>query len=505
MPEQPDKPIEEQLKAWARKRRQEAGAPPELHPATRRMLQEEVARTFARKPSEPAAAPAVGFRVFWPRLALIGSLCMVAVILAGILLPRLGRTKSKAQEIALLSEQEKKAPAQSQTAGTASMENPPQSAPTLAEPPAAGRDVAAARSGFRDEKLKDAEPSDRNEASRKLEASRSVNVADAAKSQGAKPMPGESQIVTRRARSSKEPGQELMRQRYGLTPLQSDRDSVRDSGSTTSRQVPAAPPVQTPAVAAAQGALKSANARPSDGGGLAGGIAAQAATGTAESDRLGGLTTGGRSLKLELSGGESARSGSGAVFAYLAATNPAPAGQRFTQIRPYRVNLNSPPPLNVLQSFQVEQNGRQVHVLDDDGSVYDGLMGQAPLGEATKHAPDSLATTAESKQAAERVQIASAPLPAAPVTLANGFFRVEGTNRTLNQLVVFEGNFLEATNRPGDLLLGAKLDLNQTVAGPRQSGLVQGQTFPRALIQGQVIIGGTNRMEINAAPALRSE
>jgi hypothetical protein len=35
--------------------------------------------------------------------------------------------------------------------------------------------------------------------------------------------------------------------------------------------------------------------------------------------------------------------------------------------------------------------------------------------------------------------------------------------------------------------------------------LVQGQTFPRALIQGQVIIGGTNRMEINAAPALRSE
>jgi hypothetical protein len=71
--------------------------------------------------------------------------------------------------------------------------------------------------------------------------------------------------------------------------------------------------------------------------------------------------------------------------------------------------------------------------------------------------------------------------------------------------VVFEGNFLDTTNRPGDLLLGAKLDLNQPVAGPRPSGLVQGQPFPRALIQGQVIIGGTNRMEINAAPALRSE
>src|SRR5207245_6054564 len=97
MPDDPNRNLEEQLTAWARKRRDEAGAPFELHPATRKLLQDEVARTFPKKSNEPAPEHAGWLKIFWPRFALAGSLCLAMVILAGILLPSLARSTSKAQ------------------------------------------------------------------------------------------------------------------------------------------------------------------------------------------------------------------------------------------------------------------------------------------------------------------------------------------------------------------------------------------------------------------------
>jgi len=48
MANEPERPIETLLHAAAKKRRDEAGAPFELHPADRRVLQGEVARRFAK-------------------------------------------------------------------------------------------------------------------------------------------------------------------------------------------------------------------------------------------------------------------------------------------------------------------------------------------------------------------------------------------------------------------------------------------------------------------------
>ena len=64
------------LRACARKRREDAGAPLELPPATRRRLQAEVARTHGGI----ARAPRAGWRgllAFWPRLALATALFLV--------------------------------------------------------------------------------------------------------------------------------------------------------------------------------------------------------------------------------------------------------------------------------------------------------------------------------------------------------------------------------------------------------------------------------------------
>ena len=62
MANEPERPIEKLLRAAAKKRRDEAGAPFELHPADRRLLQGEVARQFA---SRAAREPLALIEVVW--------------------------------------------------------------------------------------------------------------------------------------------------------------------------------------------------------------------------------------------------------------------------------------------------------------------------------------------------------------------------------------------------------------------------------------------------------
>src|SRR5436305_13435790 len=82
MPVEPDNSkIEELLKSYAKKRRDEMGAPIELHPAVRKMLQGEVAR---QRPTPPADRKSI-FSVllqFWPRFAVAGA----AVVLLSLVL-----------------------------------------------------------------------------------------------------------------------------------------------------------------------------------------------------------------------------------------------------------------------------------------------------------------------------------------------------------------------------------------------------------------------------------
>ena len=62
MPSEPENKIEELLKAYAKKRQEEAGAPFEMHPATRKLLQGEVARrqpVAVSLPEDLAASPQI--------------------------------------------------------------------------------------------------------------------------------------------------------------------------------------------------------------------------------------------------------------------------------------------------------------------------------------------------------------------------------------------------------------------------------------------------------------
>src|SRR6266446_2202503 len=90
----PERPIERLLRACAKKRRNEAGAPPELHPATRRLLQGEVARRYARNRREPRSWPEL-LAALWRRLVWVFAIFAGVLVIAAMLLPALSKSKSK--------------------------------------------------------------------------------------------------------------------------------------------------------------------------------------------------------------------------------------------------------------------------------------------------------------------------------------------------------------------------------------------------------------------------
>ena len=95
MANEPERPIEKLLRAAAKKRRDEAGAPFELHPATRRLLQGEVARKFAKAPRQ-ARSFSERLGRWWPRFAWGAALFAVLGVAAWMLVPALRNGKPEA-------------------------------------------------------------------------------------------------------------------------------------------------------------------------------------------------------------------------------------------------------------------------------------------------------------------------------------------------------------------------------------------------------------------------
>src|SRR4051812_49342213 len=98
MSTEPERDIEKTLKAYADKRREEAGAPLELHPATRRLLLGEAARA-GPKPKQRAGFWWKLGGEFRPRGAFWAIVLLLAGVCAGLLLPTLSRTRRSAQKI----------------------------------------------------------------------------------------------------------------------------------------------------------------------------------------------------------------------------------------------------------------------------------------------------------------------------------------------------------------------------------------------------------------------
>jgi len=174
----------------------------------------------------------------------------------------------------------------------------------------------------------------------------------------------------------------------------------------------------------------------------------------------------------------------------------------------YRRNFNSPAELPVLNSFELEQTGSQIRIVDADGSVYEGRIAPA-------EAPKDLAENRRAVSASGVLTQAPAVQPAAAANAGMGQtidndasaasynFRAVGTNRTLNQRVVFSGNYMNTASAPSQAANNIGNRTAPSVANNQAAAKAQLQSnqLPiggRAQIQGQAFIGTNNQVEINA-------
>jgi hypothetical protein len=97
---EPERHIEKLLRAYAKKRRAQAGDPLELHPATRRRLQGEVARNAPQPDDEDASMTL--WELFRRQWAVLLGFALMVFFVATLLLPGLGAAKNKAQKTAAM-------------------------------------------------------------------------------------------------------------------------------------------------------------------------------------------------------------------------------------------------------------------------------------------------------------------------------------------------------------------------------------------------------------------
>lgn len=447
-----ERPIEKALRRHAQKRAAETGAPPALHPVNRRALQAEVARRFGKAP----APVADGFWARWRRPLRIATLTAAGVTALVILLVPSGEpTKSGFQ----LASGGKPVPPDSLPvpAPAAPTKELPALAETVAPPAAIAPAVIPDQSNLaRPEPgalaLNDKDPKFAFDS----EQQRAREVLPTPSP--AKPQPVSSQGVAL----------DLAQGRLGKAASPPAAQPVASVLST-----PAASAKDATGLPAAnsldQSAIDRADSLRASGGAalrrtqVAAANPPDAALSDSASARFQGRATVASQLP-EKSALTSAAQPAAQSFSNFA----VPAGKAGATTDEFRAAAV------VLQHFEVTQAGNELRVVDQDGSIYRGLVA-APANGLSK-------TKVETRAAAPRGFGGTAANgnrgPVAGTYPANDY-RVTGTNRTLNVPVEFTWNFVPLTNAlPSEAKAsgtGAQQNAAQNLRELLQNSSIQGR------------------------------
>ncbi|MSU62665.1 MAG: hypothetical protein EXS31_09745, partial [Pedosphaera sp.] len=306
----PQHGIEQELRAFARQRRKAAGDSIELHPATRKLLQDEVARLVAPAPlvpesSEPAPTRANWLAGFWLRFTFAGTGLCILVLAMIYWFP-----KEPEPQLQLAQSSTERAAASAPAIAEIS---PPQQPNPAGAPPVSDKFLALSASESRAEVLIDpisafnqpARPAGQalpiEQQSPKVELARESNETFAEK---------KSQIAAVAA----DPQPVLLAEKPAVTPKAENLVLAKNATPAPQPITAAKPPV--------------ANVSPSRG----------AAVSDSQVD-------------------------STVTVWSLTSVNPRAGLRR---------NFNSPPLPRVLRSFRVETAGRTIRLIDEDGSTYEG-------------------------------------------------------------------------------------------------------------------------------------
>lgn len=438
---EPERRIEKWLRAFANKRREQAGPPMELRPAMRERLQREVARQAEQKSRGFFSQLLLGLR---PRLAF--AVCFTALAIgAWILWPQFSgppSAKLSMNNTSVLKPQ------------------PNQPAPELAPPPVASAPV------FKEELSR--------------QADRPVAAA---------PPTTQPAIVTADRDLTVAPNE-----------LLKDRNRAQDSVAqkqTTVKSLASPAPATNLYLAKKESAVESLASANTSLKGATGSLAPV----QIQQDSNRAIASYALTADQQSSGAIQASPQSTAASAKVEffsqakttidGTSTLAASQVFSRLGSLTTrrsaNTAEPAP-TVLLSFRVEQNGNDMKVIDADGSVYTGavqIAQQEPGGVG-------IASAAPRNTPGSRLLRGSAPAP------QTYFFRVAGTNRNLNQNVVFSGNFVPLTN--SQLTTGGKGFGGGGGAGGRASGQAVETVLSHSSIKGTMVIGDQKAVDVVATP-----
>jgi len=463
---EPERPIEKLLRAAASKRRDEAGDPLEIHPATRRLLQSEVSRRFNRGANVPGT--------FFSRLArFCPGFAWNMTVLAGLLVAAslmLPATNQRGQPVSFAKMSQK--PAGQAAGGSGSLAG--------GAPAPASSDLVAAEG---------------NKSFANGETDRSTLSNEQLTREARRPSSAEAQTPTP-AEPSLSLGDKTMpapSASRGLAGRGELAKSVAEN-ETVAAAPPAAQAQAAPSTlrfGLAQNAPIPSSIPPPPGtASVTGGLAPSMAKDDRSYQSLSAAPTGAVPALLA----DDARDRK-SVADNLKKSKAAEAqtSQRFYQEAPSNsanVSDNLSVPYPVLASFEVVRMGSGVVVVDSDGSRYSGTI-QRPTS-AKEVRPDSSNSLRQEALALKLEQ----PSPILAVREVV-FFRVAGTNRSLKQEVVFTGQILSVTNlnsSPASLLQrGAALRPAQTSA-PNPSAALETR------VSGEVRIGGQLPIPVKARP-----
>jgi hypothetical protein len=473
MATEPERPIETLLRAAAKKRREEAGAPFELHPADRCLLQGEVARKFARPQPESRSFAAL-VALLWPRFAWGVGILAVLGLSVWLLLPLPRHAESEAL-LARNQPVSEAMPAKAKPAEVANAETPLPSPPAPASqlgvaPPALAKDTTVAQ--------------DERQTRDKLELAAAAQQADQKKTV-------QMQFATRSGTPALAPagaGGGTYGARYGLASKPPPPAVVPAS--------PGAPPAVAAAPPAASMALAEGSVKAAD-------------------DRSDQTALQHKSLPMVASANRtaptpSATSGlSGSAVDALKGAKSLAVTQKFVQTAPAttaRALLDDKTPRahTVLASFQLEQTGSQLRIVDGDGSVYRGYVQAADANQRERSAKAGAPAFAGAAKAPAEApkQTTVFSLDSDRLASLSYSFRVAGTNRSLNQQVVFTGDLLTATNLAPLPLAVTNLNTRFALERYQSAPAKQGQLpLLNSRISGKLVIGTGKAVEINALPA----
>jgi len=108
---------------------------------------------------------------------------------------------------------------------------------------------------------------------------------------------------------------------------------------------------------------------------------------------------------------------------------------------------NSAAEANVLNNFQLEQNGNQIRIVDNDGSVYEGALLADARDEEAAQRKLNRAVLLAGMLAADADKKTLQPLDYEKQTRQNFRFAASGTNLSLRQRVTIDGELLLSNSR----------------------------------------------------------